>query len=423
MNSNHKQDKQGSGPVQRQKMKKYAVFTLMFAIFAACLWLIFAPSADDAKAEQAAGFNSEIPMPAGEDIIGDKEDAYEQESMQQKQQEKMKTLQDFSELFGSGREGFKGEKEPEGLNDNNSRAEKASSMESSAYAYQNMNRTLGGFYRTSGQDYEKERLKQEVEELKRQRMDNSQNLSSSLTEQTALMEKSYRLAAKYFPQGQNGSDDRDSGDSRDKNNEETENFSVQPSTVRIVSALPQEKEGSPAEDGSSFRNFLTPTLPSRPDQKNTFSVCISEDQTIRSGQGVKLRLLEPLLAGGIPVPKNTLISGTAKIQGERLGISVGSIEYGGMILPVKMEVYDTDGQSGIFIPDMQDVSALKEIAANMGTSAGTSINFSDNAGGQLAADMGRSLIQGTSQLFSTKLRDVKVRLKAGYKIFLLPSKK
>jgi conjugative transposon TraM protein len=125
-------------------------------------------------------------------------------------------------------------------------------------------------------------------------------------------------------------------------------------------------------------------------------------------------------AGKIIIPSNTLVSGTAKIVNERLDISVASLEYEGMIIPVELRVYDADGLQGIFIPGTQEVNAAKEIAANMGTSAGTSVNLSNDAGEQFVADMGRSLIQGASQLFSKKMREVKVNLKAGYKIFLLP---
>jgi hypothetical protein len=56
----------------------------------------------------------------------------------------------------------------------------------------------------------------------------------------------------------------------------------------------------------------------------------------------------------------------------------------------------------------------------MGTSAGTSISLSSDAGEQFAADMGRNLIQGVSQFAAKKLREVKVHLKAGYRVFLLP---
>jgi hypothetical protein len=59
----------------------------------------------------------------------------------------------------------------------------------------------------------------------------------------------------------------------------------------------------------------------------------------------------------------------------------------------------------------------------MGTSTGTSISLAGNAGQQLAADMGRSLIQGASQLVAKKLREVKIKLKAGYRIFLMASDK
>ena len=141
--------------------------------------------------------------------------------------------------------------------------------------------------------------------------------------------------------------------------------------------------------------------------------------TFMDGQNVRLRLLEPMQAGNVIIPRNTLISGVARIQGERLGITVNSLEHGGMIIPVELLVYDLDGQSGIFIPNMAELNAAKEIIANMGTSAGTSITLSDDAGKQFAADMGRNAIQGVSQFTAKKLREVKVHLKADYKLFLM----
>jgi conjugative transposon TraM protein len=125
-------------------------------------------------------------------------------------------------------------------------------------------------------------------------------------------------------------------------------------------------------------------------------------------------------AGNTAVPRGTLLSGTAKIQGERLNITIHFLEYRETIIPVELSVYDTDGQAGIFIPDLQELSAAKEIVANMGTSAGTSFNINSDAGEQFVADMGRNLIQGVSQFMAKKLREIKVHLKAGYRIFLLP---
>ena len=62
----------------------------------------------------------------------------------------------------------------------------------------------------------------------------------------------------------------------------------------------------------------------------------------------------------------------------------------------------------------------KEIAANAGSGLGSSITITDDAGTQLLSDLGRSVIQGTAQYVGQKMRQVKVTLKAGYRVLLLP---
>lgn len=80
---------------QKQKLKKYAVFALMAIVFAGCIWLIFAPSdADKAKEQEGIGLNADIPDPDGGGLISDKKDAYEQEQMQNKQKDRMQSLQE-----------------------------------------------------------------------------------------------------------------------------------------------------------------------------------------------------------------------------------------------------------------------------------------------------------------------------------------
>ena len=82
-------------PQQLQKRKKMIVFPLLFLLFAGVMWLIYAPSGE-AKEEQREGFNTELPNPKESGIVSDKRDAYQQEAMQEKQQEKMRSLQDFA---------------------------------------------------------------------------------------------------------------------------------------------------------------------------------------------------------------------------------------------------------------------------------------------------------------------------------------
>ena len=72
---------------------------------------------------------------------------------------------------------------------------------------------------------------------------------------------------------------------------------------------------------------------------------------------------------------------------------------------------------------MDDQVALMEksyelAAKYLGGNMGSSINISTNAGAQLASDLGKGLIQGTSQYVAKKMRTVKVHLKAGYRVML-----
>jgi len=443
MNENQfSEDKQVLSSTQKQTMKKYAVFALMFVVFGACMWFIFAPSADKkARTEATQGLNTNLPAPKAQTIISDKKAAYEDEQLQKKRTEKMRSLQDFATILGK-------EKESQGtdlsLSDrkqknlqttkssfppSKSSAQSRSSIQTSVSAYQNINRTLGSFYENPKEDPEKERLTKELEELKT-KLAEKENRESSVDNQMAVMEKSYQIAAKYLPQMQGQTPAQPQAEHSLKPTTKPNIIPVSQVSDRVVSSLQQgfgitqAIASSKATIQEANQGFYTVTDNKiKPDTKNTISACIHNDQTITDGQSVRLRLTEQLQAGTILIPTNAIISGTARIQGERLGITVNSLEYEGSILPVELTVYDTDGLRGIYIPNTGTVNAAKEIIANMGTSAGTSISLTSNASQQLVADLGRSAIQGTSQYMAKKLREVKVNLKAGYKILLLPNNK
>ena len=417
-------------PQQIQQRKKMLVYPLMGLVFLGSMYLIFAPSEkDEAKVESVGGFNADIPQPKGDGIISDKKTAYEQEQMENKQADKMRSLQDFA--FSLGEENGNGEdltliddapaeKPKTNVIDfgagapNNSR----SSIQSSAAAYRDMNRQLGSFYETPKEDKEKEELKRQVEE-RTARLDAKESGAGSMDEQVALMEKSYELAAKYMNGGQSEqvAQVTPSAPVQGKGNATP----VKSVSDRTVSGLQQPMSNSEfiAEYGKP-RNygFNTAVGSSYSMGKNTIRACVHNDQTLMDGQTVKLRLLEPLQAGNVIVPKNSLVSGSAKVQGERLEILVSSLEYAGNIIPVELAVYDSDGQKGLSVPSSLEQEAAKEAMANIGAGLGTSISFAQSAGQQVAMDITRDLMQGGSQYFAKKFRTVKVHLKANYQVML-----
>lgn len=417
-------------PQQIQQRKKMLVYPLMGLVFLGSMYLIFAPSEkNEAKVESVGGFNADIPQPKGDGIISDKKTAYEQEQMENKQADKMRSLQDFA--FSLGEENGNGEEltliddAPAGKPKtnvidfgagapNNSR----SSIQSSAAAYRDMNRQLGSFYETPKEDKEKEELKRQVEELTA-RLDAKENGAGSMDEQVALMEKSYELAAKYMNGGQPGQVAQVTPTIaiQEKGNATP----VKSVSDRTVSGLQQPMSNSEfIAEYSKPRNygFNTAVGSSYSMGKNTIRACVHNDQTLMDGQTVKLRLLEPLQAGNVIVPKNSLVSGSAKVQGERLDILVSSLEYAGNIIPVELAVYDSDGQKGLSVPSSLEQEAAKEAMANIGAGLGTSISFAQSAGQQVAMDITRGVMQGGSQYLAKKFRTVKIHLKANYQVML-----
>lgn len=207
------------------------------------------------------------------------------------------------------------------------------------------------------------------------RLDAKDHQAGSVDEQVALMEKSYQLAAKYMNGGQQLEQVAQITPTAPIQSKGT-STTVKAVSDRTVSGLQQPM--SDAEFIAKYskpRNygFNTAVGSGYSMGKNTIRACVHQDQTLMDGQTVKLRLLEPLQAGNIVVPKNTLVSGSAKVQGERLDIQVSSLEYAGNIIPVELAVYDSDGQKGLSVPSSLEQEAAKEAMANIGAGLGTSI--------------------------------------------------
>ena len=192
----------------------------------------------------------------------------------------------------------------------------------------------------------------------------------------------------------------------------TEKAAANPSGHPSADSLMQKGPIYHAENGKRVRRQPT----SAPGNSNLFRACIHGDQTVISGQGVRMRLLEPMRVGKHILPKNSLLTGEGRIQGERLHVNILQVEYGGTIIPVELAVYDNDGQGGIFIPGSMEANAVREVAANMG---GTSISITNqSAGDQLLSELGKGAIQGVSQYISRKMREEKAHLKSGYTLML-----
>lgn len=404
---------------EKRRYMKFAVYPLLFLIFAGIVLLIYSPTEKEkAEAEKERGFNTEIPSPEESRMEGNKVSAYEREALSKKERGRKDTFLEMSELFNRNKD----RKDTIPSVDSGVNLELPSVPEtaqthnpvrSSTSAYRDMNRSLTTIYTPRETSREEELLRRIKELEKRQNMEPSQE--QSLEEKMALMEKSYELAARY-----NGNQTL-SVTPTDDRKDRTSVKPVKRIRQEVVSSLAQ-----PVSDGdfiagtSEERNtgFHTPVGRTPVSDRNTIAACVHGTQTVSDGQALRVRLLEAMAVDDRLIPKGTVLTGGTRIQGERMDVVITNVEYQGTVIPVELEVYDADGQQGILVPNSLEYDAVREIAAGMGGSMGSSISISTDAGAQIASDLGKGVIQGVSQYITKKMSTVKVTLKAGHRLLL-----
>jgi conjugative transposon TraM protein len=171
-------------------------------------------------------------------------------------------------------------------------------------------------------------------------------------------------------------------------------------TLSVVKARP-----SPADF-----NTVTPQM-----EQTFITAMIDENVTGYAGSRIRLRLLEPIMAGTVMIPKDTylyaLISG---FSGQRVALAIKTILYNGRLLPVKLEAYDQDGLAGLYVPDSQFRDFTKDAGTNV--MQGVDIESTNTSFMMSAAD---KLFQSTSSAIASAIRKDKAKIKYNSYIYLI----
>lgn len=380
---------QPKSQAERQKMMKYLV-VMPAAILcgAVILWLLYT-SLNKSDERVGDAFNTEIPE--GEnDGMKDKMSEYEAAEAAKEKEARQQTVAVLDTLTATTTQ--------------DSGVRQPTAVETSAQAYQEVQASLDDFFVPENSEAAQvAELQARIDELEAQ---NAMAQQQQQPDQMEMLERSYQLAAQYMGNGNGGNYPPPASADYEKGKRDVQ--PVAQVNRNVVSSL----------SSSSGRSFNTSVGSSGIVNKNTIAAVVANNQSVTDGESVKLRTTEPMWVGSRLIPRNTVIVGSARVQGERLEIEISSIECDGFIYDVELQVYDSDGQEGINIPNSMESDALHEIGANMGSTIGSSINISTNTGAQIASDVGRGLINGVSQYLNKKLRTVKVHLKAGYRVML-----
>lgn len=157
---------------------------------------------------------------------------------------------------------------------------------------------------------------------------------------------------------------------------------------------------------------LENTLP-EDDVDNAIEAIIPENTILVNNAVIKLRLAADIYINGVLIPKNNMVSGLVSLENERLQVEINSIRYNSSLFPVKLEVYDMDGLAGIYIPGAISRDVAKQSADNsLQLMELTTLDPS------LKAQAAAAGINTVKSMLSKKVKQVKVMVKAGYRVLL-----
>jgi len=184
---------------------------------------------------------------------------------------------------------------------------------------------------------------------------------------------------------------------------------------KLAAAKANEKTLAVTKANSNATDFNT----LKPDPKNNLIMAvIDENVTGYAGSRIRLRLLEDIEAGGITITRDTylyaLINGFSE---QRVTLQVKSIFYEGKILPVKLDLYDTDGLPGLYVPE----SAFRDFTKDLGTNTIEGVTL-DGSSSFVMSTVGK-MFESTSSAIAGMIRKDKAKLNYNSYIYLIDNSK
>ena len=150
--------------------------------------------------------------------------------------------------------------------------------------------------------------------------------------------------------------------------------------------------------------------------------------SVTNGSTVKIRILSEtklqLQGEELSLQPNTLITGICSIGGDRIIIKVTNLRIDNYLYPVSMQVYDLDGQQGVYVKDLAQKTQFNSALVQ---SASQSVQPSyligqGNLGNQVGTQIATNTLQSVSNvgrnILTTKIAQVKAFIRPNYRVLL-----
>lgn len=195
---------------------------------------------------------------------------------------------------------------------------------------------------------------------------------------------------------------------------------VDPSIVSTLSQSGRDASSQQAHEALLQNRFTTSvgSLRSEAVAKNTIRAIIDETKTIKLGDEIKMRLMEDIQIGTVVVPKGTTIVAKSNLTNNRLQLKVTSIEYRERIIGVDLSAFDLNGQEGLYVPVTAEAVGLKALGEGLAETATGGISIQQSGKDQILANVSNGLIRAGGNYMRSKASEVKIKIKAGYQLYL-----
>jgi putative conjugative transposon TraM protein len=247
-----------------EKLKFYGVVAFLSLLCAGFIWFIFKPDASE-TVEGISGINTTIPDAIAPETMADKQKAYELEEMKKRRQEKVRTLQDMAGDCLTPDTVKPEEDTP-----------KTDAIRESREKQRQISRQITSFYQEPKESPRVDELERQVKELN-EKLERERKGQDPLE----LMEKSYEMAARYFP-GQTGGQVKNIQPAGVTGGSSGNPAAIAAgrATENVVSSLavPPVPDTIPRNYG-----FATAVGGGQLAGANTIRACVAEDQTVTTG--------------------------------------------------------------------------------------------------------------------------------------------
>lgn len=158
------------------------------------------------------------------------------------------------------------------------------------------------------------------------------------------------------------------------------------------------------------------------EEGNIIKAIIDEDVKAVDGSRVRLRLLDDIEVSSFSLPKGSYIYATMSgFSSQRVQGKIQSVMAGDQLIKINLNMYDTDGLPGLYVPESKFRETGKDVASSAFQSTMT-VNrggSTDDALNQWALQGLQNATQRTTNALGNAIRKNQVKLKYGTIVYLI----